>query len=142
MDGRGKCINLGPCNMGCPQGAKSSVDVTYWPKALKNGVMLKPNSRVKEITIDSKDRATGVIYFNENGEECFQKAKLIIGNIDETSKTLFEVHDPAPILAMFHDFDYYSSSKEAFMMLDKADKYYLPKIYTYFDDVMTIEVEL
>ncbi len=39
-DGRGRCINLGPCNTGCPQGAKSSVDITYWPKAIKNGVNL------------------------------------------------------------------------------------------------------
>lgn len=78
MEGRGKCINLGPCNMGCPQGAKSSVDVTYWPKALKNGVKLQTNSRVKEITIDLKGRASGVIYFNEKGEECFQKAKIVI----------------------------------------------------------------
>jgi choline dehydrogenase-like flavoprotein len=78
MEGRGKCINLGPCNMGCPQGAKSSVDVTYWPLALKNGVKLQTNSRVKEIAVDSKGRATGVFYFNINGKECFQKAKLVI----------------------------------------------------------------
>jgi choline dehydrogenase-like flavoprotein len=64
--------------MGCPQGAKSSVDVTYWPIALKNGVKLQTNSRVREITIDAKGRATGVIYYNKNGEECLQKAKLII----------------------------------------------------------------
>jgi hypothetical protein len=71
-----------------------------------------------------------------------KKAKLIIGNIDETSKTFFEVHDPAPIAAMFHDFDYYSSTKEAFMMLDKAEKYFLPRVYAYFDDVIGTEIEL
>ena len=41
-------MNLGPCNTGCPQGAKASVDVTYWPEALKNGVKLyvkKSNGR-------------------------------------------------------------------------------------------------
>ena len=32
-DGRAKCANLGPCASGCAQGAKSSADITYWPKA-------------------------------------------------------------------------------------------------------------
>jgi choline dehydrogenase-like flavoprotein len=30
-DGRAPCVNLGPCIMGCAQGAKGSTDVTYWP---------------------------------------------------------------------------------------------------------------
>jgi choline dehydrogenase-like flavoprotein len=33
-DGRAKCINLGHCTPGCAQGAKASVDITYWPHAL------------------------------------------------------------------------------------------------------------
>lgn len=78
IHGRGKCINLGPCNMGCPQGAKSSVDVTYWPIALKNGVELRTQSRVREITVNDKGLATGAIYYNAKGEECIQKAKIVI----------------------------------------------------------------
>ena len=31
--GRGECLNLGPCNAGCAQGAKSSADIAYWPVA-------------------------------------------------------------------------------------------------------------
>jgi choline dehydrogenase-like flavoprotein len=76
--GREKCINLGPCNTGCPQGAKSSVDVTYWPEALINGVELKTHCRVREITINQSGKATGVIYYNRKGEECQQKARLVI----------------------------------------------------------------
>ena len=34
-DGRIRCQNEGPCNLGCPHGAKSSVDVTYLPKQKK-----------------------------------------------------------------------------------------------------------
>ena len=75
---REKCVNLGPCNTGCPQGAKASVDVTYWPLAKKNGVVLKTHCRVREITVDDKGIATGAIYYNELGLECFQKAKLVI----------------------------------------------------------------
>lgn len=78
INGRDKCINLGPCNMGCPQGAKSSVDITYWPLALNNGVILKMNCRVKEIVVDQNDRAEGVVYFNEDGVEVFQRARLVI----------------------------------------------------------------
>ena len=36
-EGRAACINLGPCIMGCAQGAKASTDVTYWPVAIRNG---------------------------------------------------------------------------------------------------------
>jgi choline dehydrogenase-like flavoprotein len=76
--GREKCINLGPCNTGCAQGAKSSVDITYWPEALRNGVKLKTRCRVREITVDAAGKATGVIYYDENGTECRQRAHVIV----------------------------------------------------------------
>lgn len=77
-NGRGKCINLGPCNTGCPQGAKASVDITYWPAALGNGVILKTNARVREIVVNESDIATGAIYYDEVGVEHFQPAKIVI----------------------------------------------------------------
>ena len=77
-NGREKCINLGPCNTGCPQGAKSSVDITYWPHALRNGVELKTRCRVREITVDKAEKATGVIYYDESGAESRQKARVVI----------------------------------------------------------------
>jgi choline dehydrogenase-like flavoprotein len=76
--GRGKCINLGPCNTGCPQGAKSSTDITYWPIAIQNGVELRTHCRVREVTVDETNKANGAIYFDENGIEQFQSAKLVI----------------------------------------------------------------
>lgn len=76
--GREKCINLGPCNTGCAQGAKSSVDITYWPVALRNGVKLKTYCRVGEITVNRAGKATGIIYYNESGAECRQKANVVI----------------------------------------------------------------
>ena len=36
-----------------------------------------------------------------------KKAKLILGNIEETSKTFFSRYKPAPIGAVIHDFDYF-----------------------------------
>lgn len=75
---RDKCINLGPCNTGCAQSAKSSVDVTYWPVALRNGVQLRTRCRVREITTDGRDRATGAIYYDADGREHRQEAKIVI----------------------------------------------------------------
>ena len=77
-EGRGQCLNLGPCNMGCAQGAKSSVDVAYWPVAQRLGVELRTNCRVSEITVDSNDMATGVKYWDANGNETHQRAEVVI----------------------------------------------------------------
>jgi choline dehydrogenase-like flavoprotein len=77
-EGRGKCLNLGPCNSGCAQGAKSSVDIAYWPLNQRLGVELRTRCRVREITVDDNDMATGAIYFDENGVEQFQAAHIVI----------------------------------------------------------------
>lgn len=75
---RGSCINLGPCNTGCSQGAKASVDVTYWPLAKHNGVTLLPNCRVREITVDSAGLANGVIYLDQAGNEHQYRARTVL----------------------------------------------------------------
>ncbi|HAK52400.1 MAG TPA: choline dehydrogenase, partial [Gammaproteobacteria bacterium] len=77
-EGREKCINLGPCNYGCAQGAKSSVDIAYWPMNQRLGVELKTRCRVREITVDENDMATGAIYFDEDGVEHHQRAEVVI----------------------------------------------------------------
>ena len=59
-DGRPACNNCGPCDLGCPTGARSSADVTYWPLALRLGVELRTRCRVREITVDAHGRARGV----------------------------------------------------------------------------------
>jgi choline dehydrogenase-like flavoprotein len=77
-EGRDECINLSACMTGCPQGAKGSVDVTYWPQALRKGVDLRTNCRIREITIDKRGMATGVIYYDAEGKECRQRAHVVI----------------------------------------------------------------
>jgi choline dehydrogenase-like flavoprotein len=62
-----QCINVGSCNSGCPQGAKSSVDVSYWPDALKLGVELKTKSTVHSVQIDEEINQFQVKYFNSEG---------------------------------------------------------------------------
>ena len=75
---REPCINVGTCNTGCPQGAKSSVDVTYWPVALRNGVELRTNCRVKEILVNDRGHAVGVRYYDSDGAVCEIQAPIIV----------------------------------------------------------------
>ncbi len=77
-DGRGKCINLGHCTPGCAQGAKASVDLTYWPHALRARVELRTRCRVREITTNQHGMASGVIYYDSKGVERFQPAEVVI----------------------------------------------------------------
>ena len=77
-NGRGQCLNLGPCNAGCAQGAKSSADIAYWHDVVRAGVELRTNCRVSEVTVGEDDMATGVVYFDDAGEERFQPAEVVI----------------------------------------------------------------
>ncbi|MGE0287386.1 MAG: GMC family oxidoreductase [Bradyrhizobium sp.] len=77
-NGRAKCINLGHCTPGCAQGAKASVDITYWPQALRARVELRTRCRVREITTNPNGMASGVIYYDPRGVERFQPAEMVI----------------------------------------------------------------
>lgn len=77
-DGRRACINCGPCDLGCPTGAKASTDITYWPKALKLGARLQTGARVRAITTDEQGRASGAIYYDELGVEQHQPARTVV----------------------------------------------------------------
>ena len=50
----------------------------YLNKAVKNGVVIKPNSRVLKIKTSSKNVATGVIYLNKNKKKIFLEASIIL----------------------------------------------------------------
>lgn len=75
---RGECINLGPCNLGCSQGAKSSADISYWPEALKNGVTLIEKARVSEISLKTNSEVSGVKFFDEENTLKFASAKIVV----------------------------------------------------------------
>ena len=77
-EGRAKCINLGHCVAGCAQGAKASVDITYWPAAIRAGVELRTRCRVREITTNEHGMASGVVYYDPDGVEHFQPAEVVI----------------------------------------------------------------
>ncbi|CAH2900167.1 MAG: Glucose-methanol-choline (GMC) oxidoreductase:NAD binding site [uncultured Paraburkholderia sp.] len=75
---RGACVNLGPCNTGCAQGAKASVDVTYWPVARQQGVEVRTQCRVREITLDARGQADGVLYMDADGVEHRLNARVVV----------------------------------------------------------------
>jgi choline dehydrogenase-like flavoprotein len=77
-EGRAACINLGPCIMGCAQGAKASTDVTYWPAAIRRGVELRTRCRVREISVGKNGMADGVSYYDADGNEVFQPAEIVV----------------------------------------------------------------
>jgi choline dehydrogenase-like flavoprotein len=57
--GRAACLNLGPCNTGCPQGAKSSTDVTYLARAKDEALVLFEDTAVSHLLVED-GRVTGV----------------------------------------------------------------------------------
>ena len=75
-------------------------------------------------------------------EKKLKRSTLVIGNIEETAQSFFEKYKPAPIGAIIHDFDYYSSTAKALTMLNAGNHYYLPRIFCYFDDTIGSATEL
>ena len=41
-----------------------------------------------------------------------------------------------------HDFDFYSSTAAALKMFEAPEKYFLPRVFCYFDDIVGSETEL
>lgn len=69
-------------------------------------------------------------------EERLQFARLIIGDINTTTKNFIEKYSPAPIGCVLVDVDYYSSTVPIMKLLETEDHTnFLPRIYMYFDDV-------
>ena len=60
------------------KGIRPTAVEVYLNKAIKNGVIIKPNSRVLKIKTSSKKIATGVIYLDQNKKKIFLKASIIL----------------------------------------------------------------
>lgn len=77
-DGRKVCNGCGPCDMGCPRGAMSSAQATYWPLALKAGARLITHARVREITVNGQGLASGALYYDRDGQIHLQRARAVV----------------------------------------------------------------
>ncbi|WP_213953519.1 GMC family oxidoreductase [Variovorax sp. dw_954] len=90
-DDRGRCMQLGFCFQGCKSGAKWSTLYTELPKAEKTGNMdLRPESHVTRIEHNDAGKVTGVVYFDKDGKEQRQKARVVCvaANSIETARLL------------------------------------------------------
>ena len=88
---RGRCMQLGFCFQGCKSGAKWSTLYTELPKAEATGNMdLRPESHVTRIEHDIAGKISGVVYFDKDGKEQRQLARVVCvaGNSIETPRLL------------------------------------------------------
>ncbi|MDB4599625.1 GMC family oxidoreductase [Alphaproteobacteria bacterium] len=77
FNGRNACINLGPCNTGCPQQAKSSADVTYMSRAKNLQAHVITKAAVSRVVMRGRV-AVGVEYFDASGVKNTVMAKKIV----------------------------------------------------------------
>ena len=69
-------------------------------------------------------------------ERRLSSAQLIPGDIAESARSFFEDYEPSPVGFVSVDVDYYSSAKDAFSMFDGSDRFFLPRVYVYLDDIV------
>ena len=103
---REACNHCGPCQQGCANSAKSTTDLTYWPRAVASGVGLRTRSVVQEIVVEG-GRATGIRYRDSAGRDCLQPASTVVvaGNGIGTARLLLASGIDSPALGrnlMFH----------------------------------------
>ncbi|HEX8845292.1 MAG TPA: GMC family oxidoreductase [Pyrinomonadaceae bacterium] len=88
---RPPCVYRGFCNYGCTTNAKSSILVTYIPRAVRAGAEVRANSMVAQISTNERGRVTGVLHFRKGSRDLFrQRAKNVIvaGYAIETPRLL------------------------------------------------------
>ena len=90
--GRSACVNCGFCyGFGCEVGAKSSTLASVIPIAERTGrCEIRPNSYVYRLEMNSADRVTGVVYFDDRKRTQLQRAKAVVvcANGAETPRLL------------------------------------------------------
>jgi len=90
--GRSACMHCGFCEaMGCEWGAKSSSLASVIPMAEETGrCEIRTGCYVRKISTDKSGRVDGVIFFDAQQQEQFQKAKAVVvcANGAETPRLL------------------------------------------------------
>jgi choline dehydrogenase-like flavoprotein len=76
-EGRSPCMNYGYCQWGCKSRAKSSMHVSYVPKAVLAGAEIRTGARVTRLELGPHDEVTGVVYVHD-GAERRQTADVVI----------------------------------------------------------------
>ena len=87
---RPHCIYRGFCIQGCKVGAKASTLITHVPDGIENGAEIRDLCMVSRISMGKDGRTDGVVYFDAQGQEHFQRARVVIvcGYAIETPRLL------------------------------------------------------
>ncbi len=75
---RPHCIYRGFCIQGCKVGAKASTLITHVPDAMDHGAEIRAHSIAFRIVLRGDGRADGVLYYDREGRERFQRARAVI----------------------------------------------------------------
>lgn len=75
-------------------------------------------------------------------ESRLKRAKLVMGNVADTCKTFFRDYKPAPIGAVAHDLDFYSSTVDGLKLFAAEPRHLMPRMFCYFDDTIGSDIEL
>src|SRR5882672_3242967 len=96
-DGRASCQQIGFCFQGCKTGAKWSTLYADIPEGEATGRLeLRPESFVTRIEHDDRGKVSGVVYFDKDGKEQRQKARVVCVacNSIETARLLLNSQSP------------------------------------------------
>lgn len=88
---RPPCVYRGFCNYGCSTNAKSSILVTYIPRAIRAGAEVRANAMVAQIEHNGRGYVTGVLHFRMGSGELFRQRTrnvVIAGYAVETPRLL------------------------------------------------------
>jgi len=77
-DVRPACINCGYCHQGCRIGAKTSMDVTFLPLAVRAGAEIRPDCFVHGLEVDRTGRIVAVVYRRDGVDERQQCANVFL----------------------------------------------------------------
>ena len=93
---RPHCIYRGFCIQGCKVGAKASTLYTHVPDAVRHGAEVRDNCMVARVNLGRNGLVSGVTYFDHEGNQIEQRAKLVIvaGYAIETPRLLLNSAGP------------------------------------------------
>ena len=76
--GRHACAQRGTCQVGCPEGAKASTDLTHFRAAVAAGCRVVTGARVTRVCLDARDRANAVEWTDPAGRRHRQHADVVL----------------------------------------------------------------
>jgi choline dehydrogenase-like flavoprotein len=76
-EGRSPCMHYGYCQWGCKSRAKSSMHVSYVPKAVRAGAEIRARARATSLEVGVDGRVSAVLYV-QDGAERRQEADVMI----------------------------------------------------------------